>query len=74
MTDNIEAPRNYRDVVRLADTEKFIMFQHAAQRHGVYFHPNHFEPWYIATVHNPHVLDAVLERLTEAMRSVDLRA
>ena len=74
MKNEIEAPRSYRDVVRLADSDRYILFQHAAQQRCVYFHPNHFEPWYIATVHTPAVLDIVLERLTDAIRSVDLRA
>jgi glutamate-1-semialdehyde 2,1-aminomutase len=64
------APRNYRDVARIADHDRFIRFQHAAQRHGVYFHPNQYEPWYVATVHTPEIIDSVLERLRAAIHSV----
>ncbi len=69
--DDLEIPRSYRDVVRLMDKEKFIRFQHAAQRRGVYFHPYHFEPWHIATVHTPNIIDVALDRLRDAIRSVD---
>lgn len=65
------APRNYRDVVRMANPKAFIRLQHAAQRNGLYFHPNHFEPWHIATVHTPEIMDEVLARLRLAAHSVD---
>lgn len=69
--DTNEAARNYRDVVRLSDPNLFIRWQHAAQQHGVYFHPNHFEPWHLATVHTKDVMDEVLGRLGRAAATVD---
>ncbi len=66
-----EQPRSYRDVVRLMDREALIRFQHAGQRNGIYFHPMHFEPWYVSTAHTPEVIDTVLARLKTALRETD---
>ncbi|MCW5715919.1 MAG: aspartate aminotransferase family protein [Bauldia sp.] len=71
--DAAPVPRSYRDVVRTMDHTRLIRLQHAAQRNGVYFHPNHFEPWYISTAHTPEIVDRVLDRLSGALREVDWR-
>jgi glutamate-1-semialdehyde 2,1-aminomutase len=64
---------SYRDVVRMANPKRFIQFQHAAQRAGVYFHPNHLEPWYLSTAHTEEVITTALERLRRAAGAVDWR-
>jgi len=69
--DGALPPRSYRDVVERMDRDAFIRFQHSAQRSGVYFHPNHFEPWYVSTSHDADVIDQVLVRLRQALRTVD---
>ena len=61
------APRSYRDIVAMADHEAFVQLQHAAQRVGLYFHPNHFEPWYLSTTHTPAVIDEALDRFARAL-------
>lgn len=68
--DRAPAPRSYREAAAIADPAGFIALQHAAQRNGVYFHPNHFEPWYVATVHTTDIVDEVLGRVSAAVRSL----
>lgn len=63
-------PRNYRDVVGMADHKACIRLQHAAQRAGLYFHPNHYEPWYLSTAHTPEVIDEALGRFALALEQV----
>ncbi len=60
--------RDYRAVRRHCDLEKYINFQHHAQRLGVYFHPNQFEPMYLSTTHEPHHIASALERIEEAAK------
>ncbi|MBI2435155.1 MAG: aspartate aminotransferase family protein [Candidatus Hydrogenedentes bacterium] len=64
-------PMDYRAVAEAADAERYIRFQHRAQRAGVYFHPNLFEPWYLSTAHTPAVIDEVLERLETVAKRGD---
>jgi glutamate-1-semialdehyde 2,1-aminomutase len=62
-----EAPGSYRDVVAMADHDAFVRLQQTAQRVGLYFHPNHFEPWYLSTTHTPAVIDEALGRFAQAL-------
>jgi glutamate-1-semialdehyde 2,1-aminomutase len=64
----VEKLCEYRDVRRMCEFEKFIQFQHAAQRLGVYFHPNQFEPMFPSTAHTSEEIGAALERLETAAR------
>jgi glutamate-1-semialdehyde 2,1-aminomutase len=59
---------NYRDVRRHADSERYIQFQHALLDHGVYIHPNQFEPMYVSTAHGKEDIDDVLERIEDTLR------
>ncbi len=70
-SEGLGPPQDYRDVVRSALPDRFIQFQHAAQRAGVYFHPNHFEPWYPSTAHTEAVIDEALDRLSSAAADCD---
>jgi glutamate-1-semialdehyde 2,1-aminomutase len=70
----VERVRNYRELRRIAWTERYIAFQHEAQRRGVYFHPNPFEPWYLSTTHTSDVVDEVLDRLSGTVDAFDWEA
>lgn len=64
--------REYRDVRRLCDFERYINLQHAMQRAGVYFHPNQFEPMFLSTAHGVDDIDAVLDRFEQVVACMDL--
>jgi glutamate-1-semialdehyde 2,1-aminomutase len=53
-------PTNYREVLKMSNAEKFIQFQHILQDHGVFIHPNHFEPCFLSTAHTQEIIDEVL--------------
>jgi glutamate-1-semialdehyde 2,1-aminomutase len=61
---------NYRDVRRACDFDKYIRFQHAMQRSGVYFHPNQFEPLFFSTAHTRDDVAFVLERAEDCARNL----
>jgi glutamate-1-semialdehyde 2,1-aminomutase len=56
----------YRDVRRNCDFDAYIRFQHEAQRRGVYFHPNQFEPMFLSTAHTEQEISVALERIERA--------
>jgi len=62
-TRDCDAFHEYRDVRANCDFEKYIKFQHALQRAGVYFHPNQFEPLFFSTAHSLADIDTVLDRI-----------
>lgn len=66
--DEVDGIADYRDVRRHCDFEKFIEFQHHAQRLGVYFHPNLFEPMYLSTAHTRDDIASALDRIEDAAR------
>jgi glutamate-1-semialdehyde 2,1-aminomutase len=55
--------KEYRQVRRHCDFEKYIVLQHEMQRLGVYFHPNQFEPMFLSTAHTEQHIDTVLDRI-----------
>ena len=63
-----EQMREYRDVRRHCQFEKFIELQHHAQRRGVYFHPNQFEPMFLSTTHTASDIEQVLAVFKECVR------
>lgn len=63
LTDGIEQILEYRDVQAHCQFEPYIRLQHGAQRAGVFFHPNQFEPMFLSTAHTADAIDAVLDRL-----------
>lgn len=70
LTDGeVERMAEYRDVRRHCQFEKYIEFQHHLQRHGVYFHPNQFEPMFLSTAHTAADIDWALERFEDAASS-----
>jgi glutamate-1-semialdehyde 2,1-aminomutase len=42
---------DYRSILKYTDFEKFKIFQNKLLDHGVYIHPNNYEPWYLSTAH-----------------------
>ncbi|MEZ4364247.1 MAG: aspartate aminotransferase family protein [Kofleriaceae bacterium] len=71
LTDGAEQLLEYRDVRRHCQFETYIKLQHGAQRAGVYFHPNQFEPWFPSTAHTAKDIDAVLSRLERVVECLD---
>jgi glutamate-1-semialdehyde 2,1-aminomutase len=69
LTDGkIEKFREYRDVKRHCNFEKYIELQHTMQRSGVYFHPNQFEPMFLSTAHTEADVALALERFEDAVK------
>jgi len=62
---------NYRDLMLKTDSLKYIMFQHYLQDAGIYIHPNHIEPLYLATVHTKDVIDNALEIIRNVVNHLD---
>lgn len=62
---------DYRSLYHKTDSDKYIRFQHLAQKKGLYFHPNHYEPWYISTGHNLTVIDEVLSIIESIIKKND---
>ncbi len=62
-TGEVDKFKEYRQVRRHCDFEKYIGFQHEMQRLGVYFHPNQFEPMFLSTAHTKEHIDKVLQRI-----------
>jgi glutamate-1-semialdehyde 2,1-aminomutase len=71
--EDVEGLYNYRDVRRHGDFERYIQFQHWMQNHGVYFHPNEFEPMFLSTAHSSTDIDKVLDRWEEGTRQCLVR-
>lgn len=65
---DIERLDDYRQVRENCEFEKFIELQHAAQRRGVYFHPNQFEPMFPSLAHTFEDVDLALNRIEDAAR------
>jgi glutamate-1-semialdehyde 2,1-aminomutase len=63
----VDQLREYRDVRRHCDFEKYIELQHTMQRLGVYFHPNQFEPMFLSSEHSSHDIQQVLDRFEQAV-------
>lgn len=57
---------SYRAVRRHGEFARFIDFQHAVQRSGVFFHPNMFEPMYLSTAHRRDDILLALDRVEAA--------
>jgi glutamate-1-semialdehyde 2,1-aminomutase len=64
----VDKLKEYRDVRRHGDFEKYISFQHELQRSGVYIHPNMFETMFLSTAHKMSDIAAVLDRVEDATR------
>jgi len=67
-TGPVSRIREYRDVRKYGDFEKYITLQQQLQRSGVYFHPNMFETMFLSTAHKMSDIDLVLERMEAAVQ------
>lgn len=67
-TEEVGHLKEYREVRRYCDFEKYIRFQHEMQRRGVYFHPNQFEPMFLSTAHTAKQIDTALQRIEKGAR------
>jgi len=72
-TSDVPDLKNYRDVRRHCDFERYITWQQHMQRTGVYFHPNQFEPMFLSTAHTTDDIDAALELMEQGARQCLLR-
>ena len=74
--DNAEdpVPQDYRSIASTTTPERFIRFQQAVQRAGVYFHPNRYEPWFISTLHTQEVVEEALAIMQDVAHNLDWKA
>ena len=74
--DNAEepVPQHYRSIASTTTPERFIRFQQAVQRAGVYFHPNRYEPWFISTLHTQEVMEEALAIIQDVAHNLDWQA
>ena len=64
--ERVEKLRNYREAVHVCLPDLFTRWQHAMQRHGVYFHPSQWECFFVSTAHTDADIDATLDATDEA--------
>ena len=69
--DANQAPADYRQAAQHSESEKYIRFQHAMQKAGVYFHPNRYEPWYLSTAHTDGIIDRALDTFRKVGHEFD---
>jgi glutamate-1-semialdehyde 2,1-aminomutase len=62
--------RNYREALAYTSNEVFDRFHTAMMERGVYFHPYHFERWFISTAHDEHDVQQTLEAAADAAEEV----
>ena len=67
---DITQVRNYRDALAYTSVERFDQFHDAMLKRGVYFHPYHFERWFISTVHDESDVRRTLEAAYDAAEEV----
>lgn len=67
-------PQDYRSIASTTTPERFIRFQQAVQRAGVYFHPNRYEPWFISTLHTQEVMEEALAIIQDVAHNLDWQA
>lgn len=67
-------PHDYRSIASTTSPERFIRFQQAVQRAGVYFHPNRYEPWFISTLHTQEVVEEALAIIQDVAHNLDWKA
>jgi glutamate-1-semialdehyde 2,1-aminomutase len=62
--------RNYRDALAYSSVDVFDRFHTAMMERGVYFHPYHFERWFISTAHDERDVQQTLEAAADAAEAV----
>jgi glutamate-1-semialdehyde 2,1-aminomutase len=68
--------RNYREALAYSSVDVFDRFHTAMMERGVYFHPYHFERWFISTAHDERDVQQTLDAAADAAEAVakDLKA
>jgi len=67
-TRPVAAIREYRDALRCCDQEGHIRLQKLLLEHGLYIHPNPFEPQYLSFAHSRADIDLCVELIDSAAR------
>ena len=62
--------RHYRDALAYSSIDVFDRFHTAMMERGVYFHPYHFERWFISTAHDEKDVQQTLEIAADAAEEV----
>src|SRR6185437_4605794 len=62
--------RNYRDALAYSSVDVFDRFHTAMMERGIYFHPYHFERWFISTAHDERDVQQTLEAAADAAEAV----
>ena len=62
--------RHYRDALAYSSIEIFDRFHTAMMERGVYFHPYHFERWFISTAHDERDVQGTVEAAADAAEAV----
>ena len=62
--------RHYRDALAYSSVDVFDRFHTAMMERGVYFHPYHFERWFISTAHDERDVQQTLEAAADAAEAV----
>ena len=68
--------RNYREALAYSSVDVFDRFHTEMMERGVYFHPYHFERWFISTAHDERDVQQTLDAAADAAEAVakDLKA
>ena len=67
--DHVERLDDYRAVRRHGDFERYIRLEHAMLDHGIYVHPNMFEPLFPSATHGEAEIAEVLNRFEDSVRA-----
>jgi glutamate-1-semialdehyde 2,1-aminomutase len=68
--DGMTKIRNYREALAYSSVDVFDRFHTAMMERGVYFHPYHFERWFISTAHDERDVQQTLEAAADAAEAV----
>jgi len=66
----LDRVRNYREAHAYASIEIYDRFHRAMLQRGIYFHPYHFERWFISTAHTEEDVERTLLAAEEAAEEV----
>jgi glutamate-1-semialdehyde 2,1-aminomutase len=67
---DVDRIRNYREALAYTSIDLFDRFHDAMLKRGVYFHPYHFERWFISAVHSDDDVQRTLEAAYDAAEEV----
>ncbi|SDT80777.1 aminotransferase class III-fold pyridoxal phosphate-dependent enzyme [Actinoplanes derwentensis] len=67
LTEPVGPGATMRELIAAIDFEGHRRVQMAAQRAGVYYHPNPLEPWFVSTAHSDEDIDAAMTVIRAAI-------